>query len=309
MAIPEARLEAWSLQGSVTQVKDTYATIKAALEDPAAHYADRDFKVFLQGSYGNDTNVHAERDVNVVIHHFGSFLHDLTDLPAEQQAEYGVQNSTAKYSYPDFRSHVHKVLKAAFGSSVNAGNKTIKIKAEGPGRSADVLVALKYRRYHKFNSQFDKSYDEGIAFPTSGVAIATNYPKQHFENCAAKDQATNGKFKPLVRIFKNMRDELLKENEINEGVAPAYFIEGLLYNLPNETFSGSYKDTVFNTLIWINETTDRSKFVFANQQGYLFGDSSIPSWPRDDAQYFINAVSRMWNVWGQASSAASSDDG
>jgi hypothetical protein len=60
MPIPEEQFDTWAKQGAVTGSKNTYATIKRVLEDPNAPYASRSFEVFLQGSYGNDTNVFAE---------------------------------------------------------------------------------------------------------------------------------------------------------------------------------------------------------------------------------------------------------
>ena len=67
MAIPESQLETWSHQGSVTQSSNTYNTIKSVLEASTTPYADKNFEVFLQGSYGNDTNIYAESDVDIVI--------------------------------------------------------------------------------------------------------------------------------------------------------------------------------------------------------------------------------------------------
>jgi hypothetical protein len=67
MPIPESQLETWSHQGSVTQSKDTYAPVRSALLDSKAVYKDKQFDVFLQGSYGNDTNIYAESDVDTVI--------------------------------------------------------------------------------------------------------------------------------------------------------------------------------------------------------------------------------------------------
>ena len=63
--IPETQLDTWSHQGSITQSSATYATIKRSLEASDAGYANKNFHVFLQGSYGNDTNVYAESDVDV----------------------------------------------------------------------------------------------------------------------------------------------------------------------------------------------------------------------------------------------------
>src|SRR5882724_10621975 len=117
MVIPESKLETWSHQGSVKQSKDTYATIKGALEDANAQYTSRNFKVFLQGSYGNDTNIFAESDVDVVIRYDGSFFRDLQSLPAEQLAAYNNYYDAPDYPYSDFKAHVHQALKTSFGAS------------------------------------------------------------------------------------------------------------------------------------------------------------------------------------------------
>ena len=67
MPIPESQLETWSHQGSITQSSNTYNSIKNVLEAGTTPYASKNFKVFLQGSYGNDTNIYAESDVDIVI--------------------------------------------------------------------------------------------------------------------------------------------------------------------------------------------------------------------------------------------------
>jgi hypothetical protein len=64
MAIPESQLTTWSSQGSITQSANTYATIKLALESGDTTYAGKSYEIFLQGSYGNDTNVYADSDVD-----------------------------------------------------------------------------------------------------------------------------------------------------------------------------------------------------------------------------------------------------
>lgn len=46
----------------------------------------------------------------------------------------------------------------------------------------------------------------------------------------------------MARVFKNMRSRLVESGLIEAGTAPSYFIEGLLYNVPNEKFTTSYQD-------------------------------------------------------------------
>ena len=60
MAIPQT-------QGAAIGSRDTYATVQRALEAAGTGYSGSNYKVFLQGSYGNDTNIWAESDVEVVI--------------------------------------------------------------------------------------------------------------------------------------------------------------------------------------------------------------------------------------------------
>ena len=59
MGISNQQLETWSHQGSITQSSDTYNPIKNTLEAASNPYANKDYEVFLQGSYGNDTNIYA----------------------------------------------------------------------------------------------------------------------------------------------------------------------------------------------------------------------------------------------------------
>ena len=80
MAIDEAQLEIWSHQGSITQSSNTYNTIKNTLQASGTLYSDKNYKVFLQGSYGNDTNIWAESDVDVVIRLDDCFHSDLENL-------------------------------------------------------------------------------------------------------------------------------------------------------------------------------------------------------------------------------------
>lgn len=298
MAIPTNQLGTWSHQGSVVQSRQTYAVVKNALEAASAPYTDRNFKVFLQGSYGNDTNIWAESDVDVVIRYDGAFFRDISPLPADQLAAYtNYYSGPVDYPYDNFRSHVQAALKSAFANSVKPGTKAIRIAASDSRRSADVVVAFEYRRYYKFNSPWDETYTKGIGFFNSAGTLIANYPTQHSENVTLKHQATNNRFKPTVRMFKNMRSKLVDDAVIADGVAPSYYIEGLLYNVPNDNFVYDESDRLYKILKWLDETKDRSKFVCANEQYYLLWDNSPVCWPKANGAAFINAVIRLWNDW------------
>ena len=190
MAIPESQLDTWSHQGSITQSSDTYQSIKKALETTDSAYTNKNYKVFLQGSYGNDTNIYAESDVDIVIRLDDCFQHDLSELPPEQQEAFKSSHSDATYTHQDFKSDVLDVLATKYGADAVAGDKAIAIAKSGNRRKSDVIAAVQYRRYHKFITTSDQTYDTGICFYTaSGVKIA-NYPKQHSENLTTRHQNT-----------------------------------------------------------------------------------------------------------------------
>jgi hypothetical protein len=180
MAIPESQLETWSKQGSVTQSSTTYQIISNALRDSKAVYADKKFEVFLQGSYGNDTNIYAESDVDTVIKLSSIFRGDVSGLPSEQQVAYRQAHGDASYTFAEFKQGVVTRLSNAFGAdNVKSGNKAIKIKANGSRRSADVVTCFEYRRYTRFISLNDHKYVSGIIFLSTSSGEIINYPKLH----------------------------------------------------------------------------------------------------------------------------------
>lgn len=296
MPIPESQLETWSNLGSVAQSRDTYATVKNALQSNDAPYAQRDYTIFLQGSYANDTNVYADSDVDVVIQLNSTFQPDIERLAEAEQVAFDRTYPNAQYHLSDFKSDVLAQLRRKFPYATTPGTKAIHIAGAGSRRNADVLAAIQYRRYRSFNILNTGDYIEGLQFICTDGTVITNYPKLHSENCTAKHQATSEWFKPTVRIFKNMRNRMVDDGMINDGLAPSYFIEGMLYNVPKGKFGTSFEDTVVNSLNWLMEA-DLSKLKCANEQVSLLGDNSAVRWKPASCTAFLSSLVDFWNNW------------
>lgn len=297
MGIPESQLETWSHQGSITQSSETYSIIKNALEANSTPYNGKNYKVFLQGSYGNDTNIYAESDVDVVIRLDDVFYSDITNLSQEDKEAYDQAFVPATYSYSEYKRDTLKALTDRFGTEVTAGAKAITIASNGSRRKADVIAAMQYRRYTKFKSAYDTNYDEGICFFNEANEIIANYPKQHSANLTTKHQATNKWLKPMVRVLKNIRSKLVADGLLKAGTAPSYYLEGLLYNVPASKFGARYGDCFVNAINWIQQESDKSKLVCANEQYYLLWNGSPTSWEKADADAFLAAAIKLWNDW------------
>lgn len=295
MPISESQLETWSHQGSITQSSNTYNTIKSVLEAGTTPYASKNYKVFLQGSYGNDTNIYAESDVDIVIRLDDCFHSDLESLSDDEKSIYKQAFSDATYTHADFKRDVLSVLKGQYGSAVKAGDKAIAIDASGSRRKSDVIVATQFRRYLKFRSTSDSEYVEGICFFNAAGERIANYPKQHSANLTAKHQASSKWLKPMVRVLKNMRSRMVDEGLIESGVAPSYYIEGLLYNVPNEKLTRSIEDSLVNILNWYRQDASKTDLVCANEQYYLLRDGYHTCWSQTDCDAFVEAAVDLWN--------------
>jgi len=292
MPISENQLETWSHQGSVTQSSNTYQSVKNVLENSQSPYYLRSFGPFLQGSYGNNTNVYRDSDVDIVMRLNQTFHHDAETLPVTEYQEFerGYPNS-ANYHLHEFKRDVYQWLSEKY-SNVGIGSKAIFIPGGGSRRDCDVLVCAKFRYYYRFNSIQDQHYAEGICFFKDGTRIV-NFPKQHSRNCTDKHRQTHQWFKPTVRIYKNMRNHLIDSNLLAERVAPSYYIEGMLWNVPAAHFGTSFDDTFVSTFNYI-VNADRAEFRCANDIHPLLQRNSLVSWDSDNCQTFLDALRELW---------------
>lgn len=299
MPIPESQLATWSAQGSKIQSASTYQTIYNALTDPGAPYAKRSFDIFLQGSYGNDTNIYADSDVDVVIRLTSIYYDDDSLLDSTEKrllSGVGLQAPPA-YDFATFKREVASWLTQKFGNGVRAGNKAIFVPGNGTSRrDADVLACVEHRTYRSYAYVGSRDYDEGICFWTNAGVKIVNYPKQHSSNCTTKHQGTGNRFKPSVRILKNMRNAMVRDGHLTVGVAPSYFLEGMLSNVPNSGFVTSYQMTFTNEMNWLRQC-NAQQLLCANGIHPLLRNGSQVSWNSGDFATFLSAAAQYWTNW------------
>lgn len=301
MAIPESQLNDWSSPGSTGVFRDTYNHLKDTLEDKDSPYAkaSKEFRVFLQGSYENDTNVHGDSDVDTVIMLTSSFHYSMEGLTDQERVNFrAAYPNDATYALPNFRADVLAWLEHNYRGFVKPKNKAVQILRNGRlPREADVLICLEYKNYWAFaNPQDTSSYIGGVRFSDQYGTAIINYPELHSKYCSDKHLETGDQFKFIARIFKNMRNRMIKDNLLAKGVAPSYYIESLLTNVPQPNFVGRYDATVRNCLIWLRDC-DRTALRCAHRMSPLVGDNSPTAWPLADCNAFIMGLINFWDNW------------
>lgn len=287
MAIPESQLETWSHQGAVATAKATADSIKNALDSYNNWPAGIEREVYLQGSYKNDTNIRGDSDVDIVVQLNSTFC---SDLSKDQQRL--LEITSASYFWSNFKADILRALNNYYGQGVvTEGNKSLKVEVDNGRLPADVVVSLQYRKYRTV-SYYD--YIEGVCFwPQNGNGQIINYPKSHYDNGVLKHQGSNRWYKPTVRIFKNARGYLVGLGKITEDSAPSYFVESMVYNVPDNLFGQNYALTIQNAInfLWKHPF---DKFICPNHQHLLFGNGSI-HWNSDNMTKFLKELIDVWN--------------
>ncbi|TBE06174.1 nucleotidyltransferase domain-containing protein [Rhizobium ruizarguesonis] len=293
MPISDEQLQTWSHHGSITQSKATHEAIRAVLNSPESPYYLKSFDDFLQGSYANDTNIYSDSDVDIVIRLTSTFYHNTDDLQPGDQATYQRNRVPADYELSDFKRDVAAWLRRHY-VGVTVGNKAIFIPGSGNRRDADVLVSAEHRHYTSYSGFMGPQYNEGIVFEAANGRRIVNYPRQHRENLSNKNQATGSWVKRTVRVFKNMRNRMIEEGYLDAGIAPSYFIEGLLYNVPNNQYGYSNLMSVTNCFNFI-QNSNKDNLTCANELHWLVRDYQDVCWSIANYETFRTSLRLFWN--------------
>ncbi len=283
MPIPDSTLSRWGHHYSKEAPKQAHESISHALASYKGWTTEsRCEEVFLQGSYKNDTNLRRDSDVDVVVRLPARLRPQVAALSGDQLAK-SQTHKLILSRWQLFRGQVLEALRATYGTkTVTSGHKSLKLSKGKIPAKADVVVTL--------------SYGTGIAFylPKERRWVVS-YPKQHQERGLLKEQAVNNRYKSTVRIFKNARNYLIQGHAIKDGAAPSYFIECLLYNIPDDRFTPSFVETYCGIVKYL-AAANLEQFKCQNGVLKLFGTSG-DQWDVDEAQIFIQALRRLWKKW------------
>ena len=302
MAIPEKQLATWANVGAMQAASDTYKSVKAALNG-AKPLKEYEYQIYLQGSYRNSTNIFGDMDVDVVVEATNFFYKDVAELTDAQKAEFEQRfPGDSEYSFIGFRDAVEKALSDYYGSSlITLRNKCIQVTGKSGRLDADVVPCVHYRDYRKSSLPRLPEPKEGITFFTRDTRRqVVNYPMQHYDNGVVKNKNTSERFKPAVRIFKNLRNHCIANDFVTPEAAPSYFVSCLIYNAPDSAFKKDLDDTALAVLQWMHGLSDEEweKLLCQNELFYLC--RNLPDlWKPVDAKKFRNAAIAAWNDWGK----------
>lgn len=253
--------------------KDTFAY---SLQMRQVAGGSRKIKLFVQGSYANNTNVRTESDVDVAVIQEEIFRTEYrsagsTSYP-QSDKDYGFE--TAPTPAKKFKDEVQECLENKFGSDVERKNKSIKVHGNTYRKDADSVPCRRYRDYRGDYSKNEENYIGGVVIYPDDGGMIINYPEQHIANGREKNNATNHYYKKMVRIMKKMR-YLMEDSGYQPYINAAknvssFMLESLLWNIEDSWYianCGVYRKVFsFSQLIELcqNRKNDFNDFKEAN---------------------------------------------
>jgi hypothetical protein len=239
--------EAW-LQSSGNPPSDTEDS-KAELTEKQIRTAlasyrplrGRDYVVYTKGSYANSTNVRLDYDVDIAVEYRGYFYSELCfDLEGQPKSTVGVVSSDDPYTRDEFKADIRGALEVAFGkTAVTPGRIAYRIRERQTTLPADVVPCWEYRRYDRVVNGRPVFHQGARIYPSTGSFI-NNFPQQQLDNGRGKNgpTRTNQRYKRMVRALKRLETRLLDSGALIKELG-SYFIECLVYNVPDSAFGHS----------------------------------------------------------------------
>jgi hypothetical protein len=267
--IPAAAIERYSAAPSpstVTSVKSLHENIRSILGSQ--------YDTFLQGSYKNDTGVASINDVDIVALRAGTRS---TLFNPGMIADSSI-------TWEEIFQEVQDALEGTYayrGKTVR-GDKCITVNTTF---KADVVPAI----------QISADGTDPISIYSFRQGTERmNYPRVHYTNNVNKNARTGGLYKPVVRMFKQWVRNLFP----GTNVAPSYYVECLVYNVPDVRFLADLAWAFYSVAHYIvNEVTTGTVV------NSVAGDKDILVSTEWDAARFLKFQAKLSSVTGKVAQA------
>ena len=260
MKYSEQTLQKWTAPLSQTEeqrANNAIKMIKTAINENE-NLKSMEIEVFTQGSYANNTNVRTESDVDVCV-----MLKDIFHgkyPEGKKMEDYGFD--AADMTFRQYRDLIKKALQDKFQADyVYDGNKSLKINENTYHVQADVVPAFQLRNYFYWGSTDPNKYIEGMWFVAKDGKEVSNYPKRHIQNGINKNNATNYKYKKLVRIMKHIKNNMVEGKRADKNKITSFLVECLVYQIPNNiiTSCSTWTETVRQAIIFLYNEIDEGR--------------------------------------------------
>ncbi len=186
-------------------------------------------KIFIQGSYANNTCVRGESDVDIAVVKEDGFEYAFGTT-------FKTSTTDKKDDAKKFKDAIVITLKQHFPGQVHRKNKSVKVDGNTYRKQADTVPCISMHYFYRSESKDYLSYKDGIVIFADDGNVIRNFPVQHITNGKIKNVNTKFYYKKMVRIIKKIRYIMSEHYYSSANSVSSFGLESLLWNIPNEIF-------------------------------------------------------------------------
>ena len=285
-----------SMQADYAFIKQNLQQVLINAARVAPYFDPKDVSIYLQGCYACKTNTKFQSKLEIIVEINKTREYDYNTMVREDMKmfENFFINFEHYFDVRRFKQVLADEIKKVLGVHVTMGTTTILIPAFGKLQHAvDIFPCFKYKYFRPEGGSIRAKlvYDQKLE---EHFLMFTNL---HTVNGDLKDTMTKGNFKRMVRLMKNLVAISVREDK-NINFVRGYFIECLLYNVPNEMYfskDGKLLSVFLKVINWLN-FANLNDFVCQNQIWSFWGNAD-GFWCQHEARQFINDVIEFYEAF------------
>ena len=261
-----------------------------------SYFDPKDVSIYLQGCYACKTNTKFQSKIEVIVelNKTTEFDYDTMSYDDLKFRDDFFVDFVHYFNVNRFKQVLANELKKILAVKPIIGATTILIPAFGSlNHAVDIFPCFKYKFFNQNGGSircklvYDQKLDEHFLMFTN----------LHTVNGNMKDDMTKGNFKRMVRLLKNLVAISEREDK-NIHFVRGYYIECLLFNVPNEMYyavDGKLSSIFLKIINWLN-FANLYDFVCQNQILSLWGNAD-GFWNQHLARQFINDVIEFYDAF------------
>ncbi len=285
-----------SMQADYNYMKKNLRQAVANVSRLAPYFDPNDVVIYLQGCYACKTNTRFQSKLEMIVEITKTREYDyatMTRSDMKMRDNFFI-DFDHYFDVKHFKDLLADEISRILRIEVSTSTTTILVPAFGDlQHSIDIFPCFKYKYFRPEGGSirsklvYDQNLDEHFLMFTNLHAVNGNL----------KDTMTQGNFKRMVRLMKNLVAISAREDNIIHFVR-GYYVECLLYNVPNEmyfTTDGKLSSIFLKIVNWLN-FANLDEFVCQNQIWSLWGNAD-GFWNQNSARQFINDVIEFYEAF------------
>lgn len=250
------------------------------------NFDEKTTKIFPMGEYTNNTFIDEMGELEIVVASSNPQLELANSILSKHKNTKGNDGALlAMGTYADLIPKLAQIMSQYFAEKttfllVDDGMKIFCAKEFG------FKILIRFATYSESDSNAILLFWNPLRNSSQKIDLFS-----YNEQMDTKDDLTKGNYKKVVRIFKNLRKSILMNKWMTASQMNKYFIELIVFNIPNTLLCGENIEKVFYKSL--NFLLNCNVGKFKSFDGGTLNDFAFADINYSNIRTFLNYVSRL----------------